>query len=54
MSLEKKSLISNRKVLKKANVVKADKPQVAKIAAPRAAVNFHLSTSVLGPSRIKH
>jgi hypothetical protein len=52
MSIEKKSLISNRKAMKKANVVKADKPEVAKIASPRSISFNRVALHRVAPNRV--
>lgn len=52
MSVEKKSLISNRKATKKANVVKA-KPEATKIPTARLYHPTKVVVRLYNPSRIK-
>jgi hypothetical protein len=49
MSIEKKSLISNRKATKKALVTK---PEITKVATTRLAPRQHLATRVVARQRI--
>jgi hypothetical protein len=50
MSIEKKSLISNRKAVKKSNSTKINTDaQVAKVAAPKLSTHVKLSNPLIHP-----